>query len=155
VDSRLLLLRGLKATLPSGMPMANATAIAVRAASPEEIRHGLCRTQSPAVGKPYQERCLTATLSRVFFTKHVDEGKTALPASTLRQAQGCTALSFLPTVRLSAHGEAMKILRVDGCKNTFQHNPISSIVVVQFTNTFVFWSFSSCAVFLCLTTIWV
>jgi len=43
-------------------------------------------------------------LSHVF-VKHVDEGKTALPASTLRQAQGCAALSFLPT---------LKILRVEG-----------------------------------------
>ena len=35
----------------------------------------------------------------------------------------------------------MKILRVDGSKKTFQHNPISPIVVVQFTNTFVFLEF--------------
>ncbi|MBW4499067.1 MAG: hypothetical protein KME57_05710 [Scytonema hyalinum WJT4-NPBG1] len=56
-DSRQLLRPGLKAVLPTG-------------------------EQSPAVGKPYQERCLTATLSHVF-VKHVDEGKTALPASTI------------------------------------------------------------------------
>ncbi|BAZ21273.1 hypothetical protein NIES4073_21510 [Kalymmatonema gypsitolerans NIES-4073] len=136
-----MLLRGLKATLPSGMPMANATAIAVRAASPEEIRHG--KAERRAGTRETLPRALShRNVVSCFFVKHVDEGKTALPASTLGQAQGCAALSFLPT---------MKILRVDGSEKTFQHNPISMRCRARYANncegrygiTFVFWSFSS------------
>ncbi len=51
----------------------------------------------------------------MFFAKHVDEGKTALPASTF---SGCAALSFLPTMFAQRLGQE-KILRVNGSKKTF------------------------------------
>ncbi len=56
-----------------------------------------------------EQRCL------MFFAKHVDEGKTALPASTF---SGCAALSFLPTM-FAQRLRQEKILRVNGSKKTF------------------------------------
>jgi hypothetical protein len=61
---------------------------------------------------------------------------TFLPSNRSEFGEG--SLEPLSAVRLSSpskpHGEAMKILRVDGSKKTFQHNPISMRCRARYAN---------------------
>jgi hypothetical protein len=50
----------------------------------------------------------------MFFVKHIGWFKQPYPPRPFDKLFLCAALSFLPTVRLSAHGEALKILRTEG-----------------------------------------
>jgi len=102
-------------------------------------RHTRTTNAVACCGKPYQERCLTATLSHVF-VKHVDEGKTALPASTI-----VTAVRHFPSFQAFGWALTAKPCRfyavVGNAARSSQHNLISPVVRVGMASRFVFLEF--------------